>query len=149
MKKEQLIGAVVLGGGLGLIANPVWSHDPQRYSGLASREHETIVSREFRQEGMSSRDIMEAEKELAQQGFYPGEIDGMMDSQTQRAIAEFQQQNNLTVTGTLDEETSEQLGIAANSRSPDERVGPQARLSEEEQGLADGEALEPHFGIYR
>jgi peptidoglycan hydrolase-like protein with peptidoglycan-binding domain len=149
MKKERLIGAVVLGGGLGLIANPVWSHDAQRYSGTASRGHDTIVPKESRQEGVSSRDIMEAEKELAQQGFYPGEIDGMMDSQTQHAIAEFQQQNNIPVTGMLDEETSEQLGIAANSQSPEEQVGPQARLSEEEQSLAEGEALEPHFGMYR
>ena len=150
MKKERLMGAIVLGASLGLIPSPVWSHDTQKYSGASSGEQETIgPSAGSSQERLSSREILQAEKKLDQQGFYPGEIDGVMDSRTQHAIAEFQQHKNLPVTGTIDEETSEQLKAASNSRSSDRQVGPQARLGEEEQNFRDGEPIEPHFGMYR
>jgi peptidoglycan hydrolase-like protein with peptidoglycan-binding domain len=40
-----------------------------------------------------------------------------MDNQTREAIADFQQSNNLPVTGTLDENTATLLGVETSSPS--------------------------------
>ena len=149
MRKERLMGAIVLGGSLGLIANPVWSHDLDRYGGVSCEDQASVPRADSGQESISSRQILEAQKQLDEKGFHPGNLDGVMDTQTAQAIIVFQQENNLPVSGTLDQETSEQLGIASNSQLPDEQVGPQARLSGEEQSFRDAEAFEPHVGMYR
>ena len=149
MRKERLMGAIVLAGSLGLIASPVWSHDMDRYGGVSREDQACAPRADYGQENISSREILEAQKQLDEKGFHPGNLDGVMDSQTAQAIIVFQQENNIPVTGTLDEETSKQLGIASNSQLPDEQVGPQARSSGEKQSFRDAEAFEPHVGMYR
>ena len=60
------------------------------------------------------------EEALASKGYDTGRIDGMVDSETRAAIREFQQDNDLAVTGTFDEQTEQQILM---SRS-DERAHP-------------------------
>ena len=57
----------------------------------------------------SGDEIRSAQQALQDKGFNPGPIDGRMGSQTKAALKEFQQKNNLTVTGSLDAETRDRL----------------------------------------
>ena len=67
----------------------------------------------------SGRDVSNLEKEkkkdieqaLQDKGFEPARVDGMIDSQTQSAISQFQRHNNLPATGTVDEQTAKQLDV--------------------------------------
>src|SRR4029434_9677270 len=56
-----------------------------------------------------------AQTELKTQGFYYGEIDGNLSSETSSAIKRYQIRNGLEVTGTLTQQTLEALGLAPKS----------------------------------
>jgi peptidoglycan hydrolase-like protein with peptidoglycan-binding domain len=69
--------------------------------------------------GMSGmHDVREAQEALKNQGHDPGPIDGIMGSQTRQALREFQSQNGLKQTGTLDAQTKEKLNIDNSSFAP-------------------------------
>jgi peptidoglycan hydrolase-like protein with peptidoglycan-binding domain len=53
----------------------------------------------------------EIEQALQDKGLEPGKVDGVIDSQTQSAISQFQRNNNLPATGTVDAQTAKQLGV--------------------------------------
>jgi hypothetical protein len=63
----------------------------------------------------SNRDVKQAQQALKDKGHDPGPIDGVMGSRTKEAIKSFQSASNLQVTGTLDAETSQKLGISSGS----------------------------------
>lgn len=48
------------------------------------------------------------EDALADNGYDPGRIDGIIDSDTRAAIREFQRDRDLAVTGTMDRETEKE-----------------------------------------
>jgi len=56
-----------------------------------------------------SGDVRSAQQALRDKGFDPGPADGRMGPKTTAAVKDFQQKNNLTVTGTLDPETRDRL----------------------------------------
>src|SRR5918996_3033730 len=60
----------------------------------------------------SSDDIKKAKEALKAKGHNPGDIDGNMDAKTQQAIRDFQKANKLPVTGVLDQETAQKLGVS-------------------------------------
>jgi peptidoglycan hydrolase-like protein with peptidoglycan-binding domain len=65
-----------------------------------------------------SDDIRLAQEALKAKGFDPGPIDGKMGPHTRTAIEQFQQKENIKVTGRLDSETKDRLnGAAAASPS--------------------------------
>lgn len=69
-------------------------------------------------DGRASADVRSAQKALRHQGFDPGPIDGVMGPRTSAAVRDFQQKENLTVTGQLDAETHARLtagGVPAAS----------------------------------
>jgi peptidoglycan hydrolase-like protein with peptidoglycan-binding domain len=76
--------------------------------------------------GLSSRssaardDLMRAQEQLQAQGLYRGPIDGVMGSGTRRGLAQFQRQNGLPPSGTLDPQTLASLsgGGMSNAGSP-------------------------------
>jgi hypothetical protein len=49
--------------------------------------------------------------QLAQQGYYRGEIDGIFGAETRRAIVRYQSDQGLRATGNLNEDTLEALGL--------------------------------------
>jgi len=55
--------------------------------------------------------VANAQEELAQQGYYHGEIDGILGPETSRAIARFQSHQGLGVTGVLTRATIDALGL--------------------------------------
>jgi peptidoglycan hydrolase-like protein with peptidoglycan-binding domain len=64
-------------------------------------------------EGRASADVRSAQQALKGKGFDPGPIDGVMGPRTEAALKEFQQKENLTVTGSLDAETNARLVASA------------------------------------
>ena len=52
-----------------------------------------------------------AQRELAERGYDPGEVDGLMGSRTRRAIREFQRSAGLADTGRIDDATLAALGL--------------------------------------
>jgi hypothetical protein len=56
--------------------------------------------------------ILKAQIELTKRGFYRGVADGVLGSATREAISRFQRKAGLPVSGTLDNETLNQLGVS-------------------------------------
>jgi len=59
----------------------------------------------------SLEDVRKLQSALKNQGYDPGEINGMMNSDTQSALRQYQAANNLPVTGTFDTRTQQALNI--------------------------------------
>jgi lipid-binding SYLF domain-containing protein/peptidoglycan hydrolase-like protein with peptidoglycan-binding domain len=59
----------------------------------------------------SAEDIRQGQTELKNRGFDPGNVNGMVNSDTQKALREFQAANNLPVTGSFDARTQAALGM--------------------------------------
>lgn len=71
--------------------------------------------------------LRDVQTELKTQGFYYGEINGQSTAETTAALRRYQIRNGLEVTGTLNKETLEALGIAgASARIPQENPPPTA-----------------------
>jgi peptidoglycan hydrolase-like protein with peptidoglycan-binding domain len=64
---------------------------------------------------MSRDDIKQAQKSLNDKGFDVGPSDGVMGSRTRAGIRQFQKSENLPVTGRLDAETADKLGVGPES----------------------------------
>ena len=63
---------------------------------------------------MSSKQVTDLQQKLKQQGFYNGQIDGKWGPETQTAVKDFQKKEDLPVTGQLDPQTMQKLGIQMN-----------------------------------
>jgi hypothetical protein len=55
--------------------------------------------------------VANAQEQLARQGYYHGKIDGILGRETSRAIARFQSEQGLRVTGVLTHDTIDALGL--------------------------------------
>ena len=62
-------------------------------------------------------EIYQAQKSLKAQGYNPGTPDGLWGKATEKAVKYFQVDNELPVTGKLDEQTKAKLGIVSSIRS--------------------------------
>jgi peptidoglycan hydrolase-like protein with peptidoglycan-binding domain len=60
--------------------------------------------------------IMKAQKMLKEKGMYSGEETGKLDDATREGLKKFQAANGAKVTGTLNRETLEKMGIALTDR---------------------------------
>jgi Putative peptidoglycan binding domain len=60
---------------------------------------------------VTADDIKKAKEALKAKGHSPGPIDGVLDGKTQQALRDFQKANKLPVTGVLDAQTAEKLGV--------------------------------------
>ena len=56
--------------------------------------------------------VSSVQSQLAKLGYYPGAVDGVAGDETQAAIARYQQDNDLSVTGTVTAATLQSLGLA-------------------------------------
>ncbi|PYK61954.1 MAG: hypothetical protein DME43_01345 [Verrucomicrobia bacterium] len=55
--------------------------------------------------------VAAVQEQLAQQGYYRGEIDGVFGAQTRRAVVRYQSDHGLRVTGNLNADTLQALGL--------------------------------------
>lgn len=62
--------------------------------------------------------VRKVQAQLSQLGYYGGRVDGQIGSQTSAAIRRFQIAENLKVTGELNRQTLERLGIAGSAQVP-------------------------------
>lgn len=112
MKNGKLIlTAVILSGSIGFGGVPVLAQGASGAKGAGATA--------------SADEIKKAEEALKAQGLNPGPIDGKMDSQTEQALREFQKKNKLAVTGSLDQQTAEKLGVKLGGAkgSPSQQPG--------------------------
>lgn len=117
-KKNFALTAIIVSGFLGL--GQAWSQEtPEsgqpRVPGNVEQglgDLGTSGMEGHRQDMRSSEDIRKAQEALKEHGHDPGSTSGVMDEQTRAAISAFQQENDLPVTGTLDNDTAEKLGIS-------------------------------------
>jgi Putative peptidoglycan binding domain len=77
---------------------------------------------------VSSDDIKKAKEALKAKGLNPGPIDGTLDIKTQQALRDFQKANKLPVTGVLDAQTAEKLGVSTGKGSVPERAPGESSL---------------------
>jgi Putative peptidoglycan binding domain len=63
----------------------------------------------------NSATLSAVQSELAKLGYYQGQIDGVEGDETQAALAHYQQDHDLSVTGTLTAATLQSLGLARRS----------------------------------
>jgi hypothetical protein len=59
--------------------------------------------------------IKKVQESLRDKGYYHGQVDGIVGPQTREAIRQYQQSENLPVTGRLDAETAGKLGVGPES----------------------------------
>jgi hypothetical protein len=72
--------------------------------------------------GVTADDIKKAKEALKAKGLNPGPIDGVLDGKTQQALRDFQKANKLPVTGVLDPQTAEKLGVSLEKGATPQRV---------------------------
>ncbi len=82
----------------------------ERMADIGDRLMQAILLQHQRQASNLDR-IVRAQQVLQDEGFYSGPVDGRMSESTREAILAFQQSNQLNVTGTIDDDTSRELGL--------------------------------------
>jgi len=82
---------------------------------------------------LHQQDIKKVQETLRDKGFYAGEIDGLIGSQTREGIRKYQKSENLAVNGRLDAETAAKFGV------PEESVGGNFKNAGREVGKGGAE----------
>ena len=86
---------------------PAWGYDDSAayypydgpiYAGPSGRPHDQVVA--------------DVQAVLQEQGFYKGEVDGLVGPQTREALAAYQEAAGLPATASIDEPTLESLGLS-------------------------------------
>jgi peptidoglycan hydrolase-like protein with peptidoglycan-binding domain len=67
-------------------------------------------------QNLNQNQVREAQRLLNERGVKAGKADGILGKQTQKAIREFQEKENISVTGTLDEPTLRALAPDAEKQ---------------------------------
>ena len=116
---KLVLTAIALSGGIGLgvqsISAQYVPEAGQRGGGIPEKMQSPAQSGSTSSSRVSSDDIKNAKEALKAKGIDPGPINGTLDSKTQQALRQFQQANNLPVTGTLDQATATKLGVTLGS----------------------------------
>jgi putative peptidoglycan binding protein len=60
-------------------------------------------------------DVKKVQESLRDKGFYAGQIDGIAGSRTEAGIRQYQKAENLPVTGRVDTQTADKLGVGQQS----------------------------------
>lgn len=93
--------------------------------------------------GMTKQQIRDLQTALKDQGFYSGPVNGSMNLDTMTAIRNYQSHNHLEVTGKLDSQTQNSLGLHTDTASSSDRTN-QGRSSElaQNQGVSGTQGRE-------
>jgi peptidoglycan hydrolase-like protein with peptidoglycan-binding domain len=102
--RSLLAGACVL-----TLAFPVWAADQAK--------SDTMKQEKSEKSSQGSDEIRKLQEALKTKGEDPGTIDGHMGRKTHAAVRAFQKSNGLKVTGSVDQETADKLGIQLSKTS--------------------------------
>ena len=127
---RKFFSAIAIAGAVSLVPLSAWADDNrQPGAGYQTERHQSERQpgqqmpsqggQEMHQQ-LSSEQIREAQEKLQQAGHSPGPINGIWGPQTQTAVKEFQREKNLQVTGQLDQQTIQELGIKSQ---PEPHIG--------------------------
>ena len=103
--RGALIGVMALA-----LAAPGWAASETK-AGPAKEE-----KAESKAVNKGSEEIRKVQEALKDKGEDPGAIDGVMGKKTRAAIKAFQKSNGIKVTGTLDDQTAEKLGVQKEAK---------------------------------
>ncbi len=94
---------------------PAWAADQAKSADVKQEKSE--------KHSQNSDEIKKVQEALKSKGNDPGAIDGRMGRKTRAALRAFQKSNGLKVTGTLDKETADKLGVqlATSSESQEKK----------------------------
>jgi lipid-binding SYLF domain-containing protein len=90
----------------------------------------------------SVEDVKQIQQSLADLAYSPGEINGMMSSDTQQAIREFQFLNGLPVSGIVDEQTKSALDSQSRGGFENAKLGQSSLNAEREKPSISSEELQ-------
>jgi peptidoglycan hydrolase-like protein with peptidoglycan-binding domain len=141
MRNPLLIAASVIalgigGAGVASAANmrDAPTSDPPAVAGMP-RSSQTSAA-------LANDDIRQAQQELRAQGLYNGPIDGALNEKAQAAVNQYQSQNGLSVTGSLDQATMRSLredaGITGSSAPPNGTSRPRGPMTNPHPELLGG-----------
>lgn len=132
---KPVLAGVIVAGSLGFAPTLSPAHDMHAYKGQQSvymqpydnrksiEDDSSLapdvpgVTEDDNRPNRSEADMLELEQALADSGYDPGPIDGVFDDQTRAALSDFQSDHELMVTGIVDAETGELLGIVISEPS--------------------------------
>ncbi len=97
------VGAAVEHGGRGAVKGV-------KAAGKGLEKAGSAVAGVFDSDKSSDRN-REAQKKLQEKGYYSGPVDGVIGPKSSSGLREYQKDNNLEVTGKVDEATAEKLGV--------------------------------------
>jgi len=122
---KSVLAGIVVAGAIGFAPALSPAQDMQPYDSRKSIEDDSslapnvpgVTDDQDNRFNMSQDDLRQLEQTLADVGYNPGAIDGVVDDQTLVAISEFQSDHALVATGIIDAETGELLGIVISQSS--------------------------------
>jgi peptidoglycan hydrolase-like protein with peptidoglycan-binding domain len=83
-------------------------------AGTSSMQNQAAMKNEANE---PAAEVKQAQEKLKSENLYKGRVDGILGPETQHALKQFQQQNNLQQTGQLDDQTEQKLGITEQTGS--------------------------------
>ena len=95
----------------------------------AELEQQTAQEKPWADQQISLNKVKEIQDSLNNKGFSAGSVDGLIGPETQSALKNFQEANNLTASGELDQETIDALGLDINLKQAQEESG-QSQMAE-------------------
>lgn len=166
MKHKAAITSVVLAGSLALGAGLAFSQSgsesrkpggsvpgatqPGEYGGDVNRQPgQSDMGKQHGSSGMdfSSEEIKQVQQALKDRGHDPGSATGVINDDTRQAIRDFQKANDLSVTGTLDRETAQKLGVSVGESSIGGGTMPGSSGSESRSPYGSGSIQSPDLGF--
>jgi hypothetical protein len=115
----------------------------------------TAGQEELTIENLSREQKMELQRKLQQEGFYDGNIDGIVGPQTLMAIQQYQDREGIEGGGSFNQETAERLGLSTGEMQPvrgedegaaGQRAGHGQGAQGSQMGAAAGEHQEGQAG---
>ena len=88
-----------------------YSANPYDYYDYSPSDYDDQPAYSDSDQAVANATVSAVQSELAKLGYYNGSIDGTLGDQTEAAIARYQEDSDLSVTGTLDAATIQSLGI--------------------------------------
>ena len=105
-------------GGLSFAEDQFPNQEPKQIETSAQQKAKKSFSQNYDRET-----VYQVQKRLMELGYDPGTIDGYWGKQTESEIEKFQNDNSLSVTGKIDPETKDKLGlISAKSNAPEKNM---------------------------